>query len=39
MDRIADTPKAPYYAVIFTSLKSGDAEGYADTAERMLELA
>ena len=39
MDRIADTPKAPYYAVIFTSLKSGDSEGYTDTAERMLELA
>lgn len=39
MDRIADTPAAPYYAVIFTSLKSADGEGYADTAERMLELA
>ena len=39
MDGIAGTPKPPYYAVIFTSLKSGDSEGYAETAERMLELA
>jgi len=39
MEEIADTPEAPYYAVIFTSLKSEDSAGYADTAERMLELA
>ena len=39
MESIADTPVPPYYAVIFTSLKSGDGEGYAETAERMLELA
>jgi heme-degrading monooxygenase HmoA len=37
---IAQTPKPPYYAVIFTSLRSGaDDEGYAVMAERMLELA
>jgi heme-degrading monooxygenase HmoA len=35
----ASTPEPPYYAVIFTSLgREGDA-GYADTAERMMELA
>ena len=33
-------PTPPYYAVIFTSLRSpADAEGYAATAERMVELA
>ncbi len=37
---IADTPKPPYYAVIFTSLRrEGDDDGYAETAGRMLELA
>ena len=40
MTRLADTPEPPYYAVIFTSLNTQiDAEGYARTAERMLELA
>ncbi len=39
MSLIADTPEPPYYAVIFTSLKTGDTDGYAETAERMLELA
>jgi heme-degrading monooxygenase HmoA len=34
----AATPKPPYYAVIFTSLKSEEPEGYNDTSERMLEL-
>lgn len=29
----------PYYAVIFTSTRTGVAEGYEDTAERMVELA
>jgi heme-degrading monooxygenase HmoA len=33
-------PTPPYYAVIFTSLRSpADPEGYAVTAERMVELA
>jgi heme-degrading monooxygenase HmoA len=37
---IARTPKPPYYAVVFTSLRTGaDAEGYGVTAERMAELA
>ena len=29
----------PYYAVIFTSIKKENAEGYASMAERMVELA
>lgn len=36
---IATTPKPPYYAVIFTSVLGPDTEGYAEMAERMLELA
>ncbi|GAB2585205.1 antibiotic biosynthesis monooxygenase family protein [Spirosoma areae] len=36
---IANTPPPPYYAVIFTSIRTDDAEGYGDTATRMLELA
>ncbi len=36
---IADTPKPPYYAVIFTSLRTEGDNGYADTARRMVELA
>lgn len=36
---IAKTPPPPYYAVIFSSLRTDVAEGYAETAQRMLELA
>lgn len=36
---IANTPQPPYYAVIFTSLRNNGDNGYAETAERMLELA
>jgi heme-degrading monooxygenase HmoA len=36
---IANTPPAPYYAVIFTSLRTEGDQGYSDAAERMLELA
>ncbi|MCW3072081.1 MAG: putative Antibiotic biosynthesis monooxygenase [Bacteroidetes bacterium] len=36
---IANTPPPPYYAVIFTSERTGQGEGYDDTATRMLELA
>ncbi len=39
MSLIAKTPKPPYYAVIFSSHKTDDSEGYAETAARMLELA
>lgn len=36
---IAQTPTPPYYAVIFTSVRSDVDEGYAETAKRMNELA
>ncbi len=36
---IADTPKPPYYAVIFSSLQSDDTQGYDEMAGRMQELA
>ena len=37
---IANTPEPPYYAVIFTSIRSGaDPELYALTADRMEALA
>ena len=39
MSLIATTPEPPYYAVIFTSLRNDDIEGYAETAARMVELA
>jgi heme-degrading monooxygenase HmoA len=39
MTMIANTPKPPYYAVIFTSMRTeGDFE-YAEMADRMLDLA
>ena len=39
MSLIADTPSPPYYAVIFSSHRNDDLEGYAETAARMIELA
>ena len=36
---IASTPKPPYYAVIFTSLRTEGDNGYNDTADRMVALA
>lgn len=36
---MAPTPTPPYYAVIFTSVRTDTTDGYADTAERMVELA
>ena len=36
---IAKTPRPPYYAVIFTSTRTGVEEGYEAMAERMVELA
>ncbi len=36
---IAQTPKPPYYAVIFTSLRTSGDNGYAEMADRMVELA
>jgi heme-degrading monooxygenase HmoA len=37
--RIAPTPEPPYTAVIFTSVHSGNADGYARMAARMFRLA
>ncbi len=39
MSILADTPKPPYYAVIFTSIRTAGDNGYSETAHRMLELA
>ena len=36
---IANTPKPPYYAVIFSNIQSDDLKGYGEMAERMEELA
>ena len=35
---IAKTPSTPYYAVIFTSIKNIDDDGYNDMATKMVEL-
>ncbi|MCC6231123.1 MAG: antibiotic biosynthesis monooxygenase [Verrucomicrobiales bacterium] len=35
----ARTPEPPYYAVIFTSLRTEGDHGYGRTADRMVELA
>lgn len=37
--KIARTPQPPYYAVIFTSLRTDVESGYGRMAERMVELA
>ena len=40
MTQLALTPPAPYFAVIFTSVRTpADDTGYERTAERMLDLA
>lgn len=36
---IATTPKPPYYAVIFTSVKSENNEGYSEMSNLMMKLA
>jgi len=36
---IANTPNTPYFAVIFTSIKTDNNLGYSDTAVKMEELA
>ena len=36
---IAQTPAPPYYAVIFTSVRTVVDDGYGDMAARMVELA
>jgi antibiotic biosynthesis monooxygenase (ABM) superfamily enzyme len=35
----AKTPKPPYYAVIFTSVRTAGENDYGKTADRMVELA
>ncbi len=37
--KTAHPPEPPYYAVIFTSVRTPGDNGYAETARRMLELA
>ncbi len=39
MDRFANTPKRPYYAVIFSSQRTEGDQGYGEMAERMGRLA
>lgn len=39
MSNIANTPKPPYYAVIFTSHRTDVEEGYGEKADQMVELA
>ena len=39
MSAIADTPRPPYYAVIFSSVRTDGDDGYGAMAGRMLELA
>ena len=36
---IAETPITPYYAVIFTSIRTEGDNGYDDMSEQMMELA
>jgi len=39
MSPIASTPQPPYYAVIFTSLRTHGDNGYSDMANKMVQLA
>jgi len=39
MSLIANTPKPPYYAVIFTSHRTEGDNGYGQMTDRMVELA
>jgi len=36
---IAETPEPPYYAVVFTSVRTDGDNDYAETARRLMELA
>ncbi len=36
---IAQTPLPPYYAVIFTSIRTEVDQGYADMADKMVQMA
>ena len=35
----ASTPQPPYFAVIFTSIRTGNDNGYSETAKHLLKLA
>ena len=39
VEMIAQTPKPPYFAVVFTSLRTDEEEGYSEMAKQMVELA
>lgn len=39
MSGISKTPQPPYYAVIFTSERTEDDNGYGEMAEKMVDLA
>ncbi|MCG7562388.1 MULTISPECIES: antibiotic biosynthesis monooxygenase [Pseudoalteromonas] len=39
MSLLANTPEPPYYAVIFTSSRTEEDNGYSEIASRMVELA
>lgn len=39
MSHIAKTPEPPYYAVIFTSLRTENDNGYDEMSGRMIDLA
>lgn len=39
MSLLANTPSPPYYAVIFTSIRTDGDNGYATMAEEMVRLA
>jgi len=39
MPSLETTPEPPYYAVIFTSVRTDGDNGYGDVAEQLLELA
>ena len=36
---IAKTPQTPYYAVIFTSIRTDNDNSYADMSQKMIDLA
>ena len=39
MSKPASTPEPPYYAVIFTSTRTEDGDGYDSMSDKMVELA
>ena len=39
MNQIVKTPAPPYYAVVFTSIRSDTDEGYSTAAAKMMALA